>query len=158
MTRQPTKTTRRHRTQSITIEEREMDLGSTEEDSEDEFIPDKVQQDEETDDEQMSSPPITNTAPTDPNSGQRALRPSDPIQPRILTCGNLTLDNYSTVGRQLGRPALEKMLKDPKRKTQNRPPSAVLAEAQALQGYYSLDKMSLSLAGNTSLSTLESAL
>lgn len=50
------------------------------------------------------------------------------------------------------------MLNDPNCKTQNGLPSAVLAEAQALQGYYSINKLSLSLVGNTSLTTLESAL
>lgn len=79
-------------------------------------------------------------------------------QRRQPTQEKLTVDNYREVGRQLGRPALEQLLADPNRKINNRPPPKVLAEAQGLQGYYSLDKMSLALAGCTSLRTLESCL
>ncbi|EGF97733.1 uncharacterized protein MELLADRAFT_69799 [Melampsora larici-populina 98AG31] len=98
--------------------------------------------------------PPTNT---DSNARKRT-RTTQTVAPRNPITTSLTLENYSTNGRQLGRPALEKLLNDPKRKTQNRPPSNILAEAQALQGYYTMDKMSLSLVGNTSLATLESAL
>lgn len=97
--------------------------------------------------------------PTNPLSiPRKRTHPVNPVRPRFPTREKLTLANYSMVGRQLGQPGLEKMLIDPNRKTQNQPPSAVLAEAQALQAYYTIDKMSLSLVGHTSLSTLESAL
>ncbi|EGG04641.1 uncharacterized protein MELLADRAFT_64767 [Melampsora larici-populina 98AG31] len=106
-------------------------------------------------------PPTNNSSRPDCSTNTNSNtspQPTGTASTRNPNHTQLTLHNYSTVGKELGRPALERMLNDPKRKTQNRPPSAILGEAQALQGYYTMDKMSLSLVGNTSLATLESAL
>lgn len=67
-----------------------------------------------------------------------------------------TIKTYAEAGRKLGQPILEKLLADPRRPHQNRPSRAVIDEARALQGFYTTDKMSLSVVAGTSLRTLES--
>ncbi|EGG12824.1 uncharacterized protein MELLADRAFT_76369 [Melampsora larici-populina 98AG31] len=165
----PHKRRKKNNKQSLTPEEIALD-GS---DSDDEdYQPNLQLEEQELDDmrkedptDRTSSrpgPSANNSRPAPPTNTQsnatKRKHPAKTVPPRIPITTSLTLENYSTNGRQLGRPALERMLNDPKRKTQNRPPSNVLGEAQALQGYYTMDKMSLSLVGNTSLATLESAL
>lgn len=88
----------------------------------------------------------------------RHKRPCLTVQPHPPTNEKLEVSNYAAVGRQLGQPRLEEMLADPTRRINNRPPPKILAEAQACQAYYKMDKMSLSLLGHTSLQTLESHL
>ncbi|EGG13075.1 uncharacterized protein MELLADRAFT_58565 [Melampsora larici-populina 98AG31] len=104
------------------------------------------------------SPPPTNTQSSASAPSPQATHTTDPIPSCQPTNEKLTIYNYSTLGQQLGQPALERMLNDPDCKTQNQLPSAVLAEAQALQGYYTIEKLSLSLVGNTSLTTVKSTL
>ncbi|KAH9808047.1 hypothetical protein DFH28DRAFT_1199040 [Melampsora americana] len=154
------------RKQSLTAQERELDDS---EDDDDYEVDLQLVEEESADDSR--NPPDTSTSsqrlsanhssgPIPPTKTNRHTRtqPTGIRSPHNPNHTHLTLHNYSTVGKELGRPALERMLNDPKRKTQNRPPPAILAEAQALQGYYTMDKMSLSLVGNTTLATLESAL
>ncbi|EGG11558.1 uncharacterized protein MELLADRAFT_91136 [Melampsora larici-populina 98AG31] len=166
----PPKRQKNNSTQSLTPEEIALDRSDP--DDED-YQPNLQLEEEDSDDMRTENPtdtslsrpqPSTNNSsalnpPTNTDSNARKrTRLTTAAVPRTPITTSLTLDNYSNNGRQLGRPALEGMLNDPKRKTQNRPPSKVLAEAQALQGYYTMDKMSLSLVGNTSLATLELAL
>ncbi|EGG03248.1 uncharacterized protein MELLADRAFT_65668 [Melampsora larici-populina 98AG31] len=151
-----------HGKESLTPQERELD---TSEEDNDDYQPSLQLEEQDLEDDSRnpahtstsSQRPSTNNSsapapPTNTNSNTRGrTQPTRAASPQTSNHTQLTLQNYSTVGKELGRPALERMLNEPKRKTQNRPPSAILGEAQALQGYYTMDKMSLSLVDSKAL-------
>lgn len=116
--------------------------------------------DPDTDEDEDDEPP-TNTATSTrqpSNAPHRARQTSaaqneDTIDDAILP----TSENYETISESWTDAYIKKLLNG-RKDLGNRPPPDVLLEAQAAQNRYGRTKELLSLAGGTSLRTLENAL
>lgn len=117
------KTTKSKPRNSKIINQAFEDIGtdaSSDRSTDDNYQPADSPQDGESDSHLLEPPPPANVEPTASKSTKKkSHQPTIAPEPRPPTHDHLNLDNYLTVGQQLGRPLLEKMLNNPKRKTQN---------------------------------------
>lgn len=106
-------------------------------------------------DESQTAQPARRPAQAPRTRRQPQSQPAQPTTLEDLSTTVLpTIHNYTTFCTDWTDAYIDKLLSH-RKETNNRPPPAVLLEAQALQHQYNRNKKILSLVGNLSLNTLE---